>query len=244
MKETPAEQQKNSGQIKGVIFDVGNTLLKVSNYDVDGWIIGLAKKRYFRILGSRYADVGYTDDGLKNHFAVELKKINNLMIPSLERGKMPVPQFELEVARILSGRAADENVDWAEFFRGTLERNEEVINIAANLHKKGIKTAYLSNLDAVQNDIVYEMVGGSANFNFQIPSYKLGFRKQEPEAYIMSADLMGFAAYSGAIRDVLLIDDSPKYIELAKSVGMQTITFKGDVEELRKNLDLKLAVHV
>ncbi len=108
---------------------------------------------------------------------------------------------------------------------------DDVIDIAKSLKEKGIKIAILSN--SIEPHYLFNRKAGIYDeFQVQIFSHQVGFRKPNIEIYQLTLDRLQISANQG-----LFIDDRDENVEAAKNLGIyghvfvNAITLRKDLEE-------------
>ena len=105
--------------------------------------------------------------------------------------------------------------------------NSEVIDVVANVHRQGLKTAIISNCCEEIADAIEESSRLVELFPIRIYSFKVGERKPHP--HIFRAALQAAAALP---EECLFIDDQQKNIEGAEKLNINSIRYENP-ERLR-----------
>jgi putative hydrolase of the HAD superfamily len=100
-------------------------------------------------------------------------------------------------------------------------------DLAAKLRSHGIKTGILSNVNGLIADRLMAERGYD-NFYPNILSHQVGARKPEPEIYAIALDKLGIPT-----ERVLYIDDNPKNLEPARTLGMLTMHASSESQLLK-----------
>jgi epoxide hydrolase-like predicted phosphatase len=137
---------------------------------------------------------------------------------ALERGELPVPEFE----RLLAGRLR--RWDGAPVpHRGLLRRlftapelNDRMLTAVRVLRARGVRTALVSN--AWGTEYPFERLGGC--FDRIVLSNRIGARKPEPRIYLHSAELLGVEP-----AECVFVDDRSGNVDGAVAVGMRGVHF-------------------
>jgi epoxide hydrolase-like predicted phosphatase len=154
----------------------------------------------------------------------------------LERGELTETEFiarlELELG---DGRRIG---GMGEAFLAGLERNQEMIDLVADLRRRGLRTALLTNnvreweprwrSMLPEIDDVFEVVVDSAF---------VGMRKPEPEIYRLTVERLG-----GGLRaeDCIFVDDMEINCDAARDLGMVAVRFE-TTDQARADVEAALA---
>lgn len=122
-----------------------------------------------------------------------------------------------------------------EAFRASYREREDVFKLAAGLHRRGYKTALLSNTEAPSVAFFHEQQYGM--FDAAVFSCLEGVSKPDPRIYGKVIDRLDTRPGS-----ILLIDDSPENVRGAERAGMRGLLFQNPAQLRRECLALSLNV--
>jgi len=122
---------------------------------------------------------------------------------------------------------------WSEAFRAAYSPRVEVFSLAAKLHKKGYKTALLSNTEVPAMQFCRQL--GYNMFDELIFSCAEGTVKPEKKIYEIAVGKLNVQP-----KQIVLIDDKAEFINGAKRVGLNGIIFK-NLKQVKEELTKYLA---
>ena len=93
----------------------------------------------------------------------------------------------------------------------------ESLEVVAELHERGVKTALVSNCSHATRPIV-DRLGLSESFDAVILSFEVGARKPQPEIYRAALAAVGDAEPS----DAVFVDDQAGYCDAAVALGIRS----------------------
>ena len=99
--------------------------------------------------------------------------------------------------------------------------DQEVLNFVDELRAKGHKCYVVSDHSAYRADNLMKEVGLEKHFDGSFFSGYVGYTKEEPEFFAKVLEKLGLQK-----DEVLFIDDDPKNVEIAESVGIPSQVFK------------------
>ena len=108
---------------------------------------------------------------------------------------------------------------WADAFKAAYVPREEMFSLAAELGKKGYKTAFLSNTEKPAMQYFHQF--GYNMFDVLVFSCVEGTSKPERRIYELTVQRLGSEPGQS-----VFIDDKPEYINGAKQAGLNTILFE------------------
>jgi HAD superfamily hydrolase (TIGR01509 family) len=120
-------------------------------------------------------------------------------------------------------------------WRGRIEngevKDEQVLKLARDLRRRGMKTALLSNVgrDSLSRRFSDDELHN--NFDVVVASGDVGVMKPDPEIYKHTAQLLGVEA-----ADCVMIDDRETHCAGARAVGMQSICY-GKLRDAKQTLE-------
>jgi putative hydrolase of the HAD superfamily len=191
-------------------------------------------------LGNAFAawskETGIALEDLGKALADSLERHGEHPLFVLERGELTEDEFiarlELELG---DGRGIGA---MGEAFMAGLERNQEMIELVADLRGRGLRTALLTNnvreweprwrSMLPEIDEIFEVVVDSAF---------VGMRKPEPEIYELTLERLG-----GGLRpeDCLFVDDIRVNCDAARDLGMVAVRFE-TTAQARADIEAALA---
>lgn len=118
---------------------------------------------------------------------------------------------------------------WSEGFDAGYVERADMFDLAAELQRKGLKTAVLSNTEAPAVD--YFARRGYDMFDCLIFSCKDGTRKPESKIFEIALKKIGSQA-----EQAVFIDDAAKYTAAAKQAGLNAILFES-IEQVKEELN-------
>ncbi len=154
--------------------------------------------------------------------------IHDSFLDEFGKGLISEEDFWQGISRKLGKPAPQVSSLWSAAFRSACKPRPEVFGLASSLHKRGYKTALLSNTELPAVEFFHEF--GYDMFDALVFSCEQGVAKPEPRIYEITLEKLG----SRAPRSVF-IDDRLDYIQGAKAVGLNTILFTG-VGQLKRDL--------
>jgi epoxide hydrolase-like predicted phosphatase len=200
--------------IRGIIFDYGGVILDMR------WDIARDLAR---------------DHGLTDRALVETLYGNNSDWHEIERGRGDRERWLAESHARLEKLGAKTlpplHRHWSE--RQHLIR--PTIELIGRL-RPSYRTALLSNADLTLRERLTEF-GLDGLFDAVVVSADVGMAKPEPEIYELAAQRLGLAA-----GECVFVDDLERNLEAARSVGMQAIHFRVDLDHDLEHLLAELGV--
>ncbi len=143
----------------------------------------------------------------------------------LERGELPVAEFDAALARRLAEAGSPVPADGlTRRMLGDLARlDESMVGLVARARAAGLRTALLSN--SWGNDYPTELMDGL--FDVVVISGEVGMRKPELRIYRHTADVLGLPP-----RECVMVDDLPRNIRAAAAAGMVGVLHRSYEETL------------
>ncbi len=143
------------------------------------------------------------------------------MVALVERGLMPIGEFEVLLAeRLSTGRAAgplDPSSLRDRLFAG-MEADPAMVEAAARARAAGIMTALVSNSWGTG---AYERERFPELFDAVVVSGEVGLRKPEPEIFLEAATRVGVEPI-----ECVFVDDLLHNVEGARAVGMEAFVHR------------------
>jgi len=162
-------------------------------------------------------------------------QIHGTFLPDFQRGLISEQIFWKKVYRELKKPKPDRPSLWGDAFRAAYSPRPEVFSFVAELHNKGYKTALLSNTEVPAMRLIgqlnYDM------FDELIFSCAEGAVKPEKKIYEIAVGKL-----DSQPEQTVLIDDKAEFINGAKEVGLNGITFK-NLKQVKEEL-AKLGVKI
>ena len=118
---------------------------------------------------------------------------------------------------------------WGEALRAIYVPNEEMLDLASAIKKKGYTVGLLSNAEMAAMQFFYEQ-GYGAIFDAAVFSCAEGTRKPEQRIYEIALERLGTKPH-----ETVFIDDRADFIAGAQQLGIHTIQFK-DPDQVRRDL--------
>ncbi|MBQ3050088.1 MAG: HAD family phosphatase [Oscillospiraceae bacterium] len=118
----------------------------------------------------------------------------------------------------------------------TIEINTDIFAVAAELRKKGIKTAILSNDIAEWNAALRQKHGLNELFDAVTVSGEEGFTKPDRRIYELTLARLGVAP-----ENCVYIDDREYFLDTAEALGMRPILFNSRNVEYDGDIAYKFA---
>lgn len=137
---------------------------------------------------------------------------------ALERGEIPLEQFEVELASRLRRRRDGSRPEAAGLVKRMLagvQHRSPIAGVVRRLREAGVRTALLSNAWSRDG---YDMSGWGELFDAVVVSSEVGMRKPEPRIYRHTAELLRLDAPA-----CVLVDDAEVNVRGAEAVGMHAI---------------------
>jgi len=110
------------------------------------------------------------------------------------------------------------------------------LDIVKQLHEKGMRLALLSGHAKEWVEYLQKEYQFHHYFDKILYSYMVGYGKENPEFFKDILQLLELPA-----ENCLMVDDSAEYLDIAKSLGMQTLLFT-DAEDLAQKLSLAVSL--
>lgn len=200
-------------KIKAVIFDAG----------------GVLHKNNSAIMEDLVSELSLSEEKLNRIWAEQ--------IPLLGSGEIDESEFWKQISEKYDSRHVSVNENLlGRTFAEQLVPFTEVRIIIKDLNKRNIKTAVLSNTIEPHAKVL-KKAGLYDDFDAVLLSHEIGFRKPHKNSYEHALKILEVKA-----NQAILIDDSPKNIQAAESIGIHSIIFtnpsqlRKDLEELIPNL--------
>jgi epoxide hydrolase-like predicted phosphatase len=197
--------------IKAVIFDLGGVLLRTEDFSV-------RERLAERLNMDRHELEEFIFGGESGNKA--------------QRGEISVEQH-FEDLRYQIGCSPQEFQEIIDEFFSQDKLDEPLVHLVRHLHKK-YKTALLSNAWDDLRQVIAERWHFEDAFDAMIISAEVGVAKPDPKIFRLALDQLGVAA-----RQAIFVDDFPRNVEAAKTIGLQAIRFQTP-QQLRDDLKLLL----
>jgi putative hydrolase of the HAD superfamily len=154
--------------------------------------------------------------------------VHDSFLDAFGKGLISEEDFWQGISRKLGKPAPQFPSLWSAAFRSACKPRPEVFGLASSLHKRGYKTALLSNTELPAVEIFHE--SGYDMFDALVFSCEQGVAKPEPRIYEITLEKLGSTA-----RQSVFVDDRQDYIDGAKRVGLHTILFTS-FDQLKRDL--------
>lgn len=198
-----------NGNIKAIIFDLGNVLIDFDH--------NIAAKRI-----SKFTDK--TVPEIFNFF------FDSKLTGLFEEGKVTPLEFFSEVKSALNLRLDYQAFVpiWDEIFFLS-EKNLAVYQLAKSLRPK-YKIALLSNINILHFEYLKKNFPVFDAFHCIVTSFEVGFQKPHPLIYQKA-----LASLEALAQEVFYTDDRSELVQSAKELDIQGFVFRG-IEQLKKDL--------
>jgi putative hydrolase of the HAD superfamily len=140
--------------------------------------------------------------------------------PDLQTGMIAESVLWERVCAALHPAVPDVPSLWGRAFRAIYRPRIAMFDLAVSLRRQGLKTALLSNTEAVVRDYFHEQ--RYSMFDVQVFSCDEGMAKPAPAIYERTLARLNVPA-AGAV----FLDDRPEFVEGACQVGLHGIHFQG-----------------
>jgi putative hydrolase of the HAD superfamily len=190
-----------AGQIKAVIFDLGNVLV-----DLDP-----------RISAAKLA--GYVNKSVEDIYGIFS---NSQLIQPFEEGKISTEEFFVRAKEALGFEIEFERFKmiWNGIFFLKPD-NLQVYGLIKRLHSSH-PTALLSNTNRLHFEYLKSEFPVFDHFHHILLSYEMGLVKPDPRIYRKALDIL-----KADPAEVFYVDDRPELIEAANKMGIRAFVFKG-----------------
>ncbi|MHC4744584.1 MAG: HAD family hydrolase [Planctomycetota bacterium] len=149
--------------------------------------------------------------------------------PDFHRGTISEDKFWGQVCGELSIDVPQSKSLWAEGFDAAYVERAAMFALAADLQRRGLKTAILSNTE--KPAVEYFSRRGYEMFDCLIFSCDQRTRKPESRIYEIA-----IARVASPPEQIVFIDDDPNYTTAAKQAGLNTILFES-IEQVKGELN-------
>jgi HAD superfamily hydrolase (TIGR01509 family) len=187
----------NLNQIKAVVFDMGNVVLKVDHM--------IACKKF-----SRFSDLSKED--------IFKKIIGSSLEDSLERGLISPESFYESISKKIGVDISFD--DFSNIYNDVFSTNDGMSEIIFELKDK-VKIMLLSNTNELHFSWVDKKFSVLKNFNQRVLSYKIGARKPEKEIFLHALDVLDLMP-----KETVYVDDLEEFVKASGKLGMNSILFK------------------
>jgi putative hydrolase of the HAD superfamily len=163
--------------------------------------------------------------------------LDDPLIVDFETGRISEPDFATALAarlQTLSGReVASEGLVRRLF---PLQLEEDMFTAVAAARAAGLRTALVSNS---WGSALYPRRRLKAAFDAVVISGEVGFRKPDPDIFLVALERLGVAA-----ERCIFVDDEPDHLKAAAGLGMVTVLHHGPettIAELERLLGISLS---
>jgi epoxide hydrolase-like predicted phosphatase len=136
------------------------------------------------------------------------------LLVGLETGRIAQPQFEHSVGRLLG----IDGTGMIAAITGQLGSETQLLDFASQLRHFDVKTGVVSNSLGLQPFNPYESWQLAQRFDTVVLSGEVGFRKPEPDIFLLSAERLGVPC-----GQCVFVDDMIQNLEPARALGMMTV---------------------
>jgi epoxide hydrolase-like predicted phosphatase len=145
--------------------------------------------------------------------------VHDSCLDEFHKGLIDEATFWEQVARKLGEPTPKAPSLWFDAFRSAYVPKSEMFSLASSLHRKGYKTALLSNTELPATNFFHEL--GYDMFDVLVFSCEEGLMKPQRRLYEITLERLGSQA-----EQAVFIDDRPDYLQGAKDVGLHTVLFE------------------
>jgi len=195
-------------RIRLVLFDIGGVII---NWQ-DSWLYQKVAQKF----------------GIDE---IKLSKKCENEISRLHAGKINEEQFWKIIGNKVSSHqlmTIDRSLFY-DIYKEEIRSNHEVLSLAKEIKKHGIKIGVLSNLESITTSVLNELKILN-DFEFQFLSHKIGFAKPDKRIFQYVIRNIPFK-----INEFIFIDDKPTNVTAAKSLGINAIQYS-NVKQLHHDL--------
>ncbi len=204
--------------IEVILFDLGNVILPFSHFQIAERLSKFSQRKEFQDPRRIFSYLFDLQEGMINDFDV---------------GKISPPDFFRSVRENLHlSISFDEFVPlWNDIFVEDLEVSKIIFSL-----KGRYRLGLLSNTDPLHFEHILSKFPVMRALDKWILSYKVGFKKPAIQIFQKA---MEWASVKP--EKILFIDDTKEYVEVAGSLGMQSIHFIS-ARQLKKELRTRLQI--
>ncbi len=154
-------------------------------------------------------------------------------LEDFQKGLIEEQIFWERVCKELKRPKPERNSLWGDAFRAAYSQRAEVFSFASGLHKKGYKTALLSNTEVPAMQMIQQL--NYDMFDELIFSCAEGSAKPEKKIYDIVVGKLNLQP-----EQAVLIDDKAEFINGARQASLKGIVFK-NLNQVKKELEKFLA---
>lgn len=174
---------------------------------------------------------------LERDFGLEIKKMLPFFLGPLRECAIGKADLKEELAKVIEDWGWKGTVDelvhyW--FTKGT-EIDEDVLSFVKELHDKGLPSFMVTDNEKYRGECLRERLEGVA-LDKVFFSGELGHRKNEDVFWEMVYGTVKERIHPLEKNEILYIDDDPKDIDVARSFGLTTYLYDGDLDVLKKSV--------
>jgi 2-haloacid dehalogenase/putative hydrolase of the HAD superfamily len=184
--------------IRGVVFDVGNVIVRWS-----------PRTLYSKI----FADPAERDWFLENVCTMAWHMRHDAGVSFADNRAPLIAQHPTYAAAIVAWEER-----WWEMFSGPIPETEAAIEA---LHARGVVLAGLTNMPSSTRDGTFAMSPAFGRLSAIVVSGDVGLAKPDPAIFALTAERAGLAP-----AELLFVDDSPRNIAAAIACGYDTHLFE------------------
>lgn len=195
-------------------------MIKAVLFDVDGVVFRPRDKYFSQRLREEGKDI--PEEKVLPFFKKEYKKVVVGKADLKEEVKKYLDDWKWK-------GTADELLDYWFYYENKI--NEEVIELAQNLKKEGIKCYLASDHSRYRTDDFWNNVGLKKYFDGVFSSGHLGCTKEDENFFEKVRENLQLEK-----EEILFVDDDPENVKVAERVGLRAVCFENNadsVEELK-----------
>ncbi len=188
--------------------------MKVVLFDIDGLLL---KKQ------------GYLSERFAKQYGIPLAEVTPFFTNELRTCQKGKADLKHELSKYLpqwrwAGSVDDFMMYW---FSSDADVDEDVFKAVTALRAAGIKCYLASNQEKYRGEYILHTLDFKSKFVGHFFSFDIGVSKSEPQFFVHVLAELGVPA-----GDVVFLDNDPKNVESAKSVGIDARLYAG-IESLR-----------
>ncbi len=191
--------------IQGIAFDWGGVLIENPAQAIADWILN--------------------HTGISPEF---MKHLPEDLLVKFQKGQVSEEEFWDSVETELELNISTKTGLWRSAFEASYLPQGAMFDLVAQIQKKGLRTAILSNTEMPAVHFFREQ--NYSQFDIELFSCELGMAKPDRDIYEAAIEVFGLVP-----EKIVFIDDKPENIEAARVLGMRGIVF-GTEEQVRGEL--------
>ncbi len=204
--------------IEVIFFDLGNVILPFNHFQIAEKLSNFSRKKDFQDPKKIFSYLFDTQEGAINPF--DIGKIS------------PREFFQTIKERLDLSVAFDEFVQiWCDIFTGDQQVNQIIISL-----KRKWRLGLISNTDPLHFNYILSKFPIVKAFDKWVLSYEAGFKKPALPIFQKAIEWASVEP-----EKILYIDDAKEYVEVAETLGIQSIHFIS-AGQLKQTLNLRLGM--